>query len=226
MPCGVSRALSVVYTAVPGVPARTDSLMLEQGPSNTSPTTSWEGPLHMVEATVTLRLWLHIQPLLWKRWQSQHVFSYLEAAACSGLLDGLPPASEGRVNLNSLDSSSADMYLSLGTTSFPAVMGSSCTRWWLQLGTLCHASSFAPAQVCPHSRYTSCLPQVKKSGYSWAMTGFGFVSRRTDPLEVCSLCCLCRLLPNALCPTTAVLKQSQLGHADTPPPPSAASCAV
>lgn len=79
------------------------------------------------------------------------------------------------------------MDLSLGTTSFPAVMGSSRTRWWLQLGAFCHASSFAPARVYPHSRYTSCLPQVKKSGYSWAMTGFGFVSSRTDPLE-CAVC--------------------------------------
>lgn len=118
------------------------------------------------------------------------------------------------------------MDLSLGTTSFPAVMGSSRTRWWLQLGALCHASSFAPAWVYPHSRCTSCLPRVKKSGYSWAMTGFGFVSRRTDPLEVCSLCCLCWLLPNALCPTTAVLKQSQLGHADTPPPFSSFMCCL
>ena len=119
------------------------------------------------------------------------------------------------------------MDLSPGTTSCPAVMGRSHTRWWLQLGALCRAHSFCPSpglSTLQLSGHTSCLPQVKKSGYSRAMIGFGFVSRRTDPLKMCSLCCLCRLLPSALPPTTAVLKRSQLGNAELPP--SAAPCAV
>lgn len=56
------------------------------------------------------------------------------------------------------------------------------------------------------------------------MVGFGFESRRTDPSEVRSLCCLCGLLPTALSSTTAVLKQHQLGNAELPP--SAAPYAV
>lgn len=55
--------------------------------------------------------------------------------------------------------------------------------------------------------------------------GFGSVSRRTNPLEVSSFCCLCRVLRKAFSPTTVVVKQSQLGNAELPPPP-AAPCAV
>lgn len=50
------------------------------------------------------------------------------------------------------------------------------------------------------------------------MMGFGSVSRRTNPLEVSSFCCLCRVLRKAFSPTTVVVKQNQLGNAELPPP--------
>lgn len=111
-----------------------------------------EKPLHMVEATGIVRLWLQIQLPLWKQCCSQTPLQLLGACCPPSRLGELLPQSGG------------------------------CS--WRH----CHVHSFFPVQVCPLSKVRSHLPQVKKLGYSRAVIGFGFVSRRTGPLEVCSMC--------------------------------------
>lgn len=59
-------------------------------------------------------------------------------------------------------------------------------------------------------RVASFVPQFEKSGCPRALMDFGFVPRKTEPLEVCTLCCLCELLPNAVF-LTPELSLSRIG---------------
>lgn len=151
-----------------------------------------ERPLHVVEATGTVRLWLQIQLPLQKQCCSQAPLQLL-GACCTLRSAGwvsscIRRSSEFKWFRHQL---SANMDLSPGTPSALLCWGTAlqgCTWGHCRV----HRFFFPPARLSTLqlSKVMSHLPQIKKSGYSRAMVGFGFVSR-AGPLVIHSVCCLC-----------------------------------